>query len=116
PSLAVLDCFEKESERCFANPSSPHAFGREASRKLENARLSILKSLSLPNDYRVLFTSGASESNNLAIKGIAKEYFHRGKRIITTQVEHASVLEAFRSLEKEGFEVIFLPTKKDGTV
>ena len=116
PSLAVLECFEKESEQCFANPSSRHAYGREAYRKLENARLSILKSLSLSNDYRVLFTSGASESNNLAIKGIAKEYLRRGKRIITTQVEHPSVLEAFRSLEKEGFEVIYLPTKEDGTV
>lgn len=116
PSLAVLECFEKENEQCFANPSSRHAYGREAYRKLENARLSILKSLSLSNDYRVLFTSGASESNNLAIKGIAKEYLRRGKRIITTQVEHPSVLEAFRSLEKEGFEVIYLPTKEDGTV
>lgn len=116
PSLAVLECFEKENEQCFANPSSRHAYGREAYRKLENARLSILKSLSLSNDYRVLFTSGASESNNLAIKGIAKEYLRRGKRIITTQVEHPSVLEAFRSLEKEGFEVIYLLTKEDGTV
>ena len=116
PSLAVLECFEKENEQCFPNPSSRHAYGREAYRKLENARLSILKSLSLSNDYRVLFTSGASESNNLAIKGIAKEYLRRGKRIITTQVEHPSVLEAFRSLEKEGFEVIYLPTKEDGTV
>lgn len=116
PSLAVLKCFEKENEQCFANPSSRHAYGREAYRKLENARLSILKSLSLSNDYRVLFTSGASESNNLAIKGIAKEYLRRGKRIITTQVEHPSALEAFRSLEKEGFEVIYLPTKEDGTV
>lgn len=116
PSLAVLECFEKENEQCFANSSSRHAYGREAYRKLENARLSILKSLSLSNDYRVLFTSGASESNNLAIKGIAKEYLRRGKRIITTQVEHPSVLEAFRSLEKEGFEVIYLPTKEDGTV
>lgn len=116
PSLAVLECFEKENEQCFANPSSRHAYGREANRKLENARLSILKSLSLSNDYRVLFTSGASESNNLAIKGIAKEYFRRGKRIITTQVEHPSVLEAFRALEKEGFEVIYLPMKEDGTV
>ena len=115
PSLAVLECFEKENEQCFANPSSRHAYGREAYRKLENARLSILKSLSLSNDYRVLFTSGASESNNLAIKGIAKEYLRRGKRIITTQVEHPSVLETFRSLEKEGFEVIYLPTKEDGT-
>ena len=116
PSLAVLECFEKENEQCFANPSSRHAYGREAYRKLENARLAILKSLSLSNDYRVLFTSGASESNNLAIKGIAKEYLRRGKRIITTQVEHPSVLETFRSLEKEGFEVIYLPTKEDGTV
>ena len=116
PSLAVLECFEKENEQCFANPSSRHAYGREAYRKLENARLSILKSLSLSNYYRVLFTSGASESNNLAIKGIAKEYLRRGKRIITTQVEHPSVLETFRSLEKEGFEVIYLPTKEDGTV
>lgn len=116
PSLALLECFEKENEECFANPSSRHAYGREASRKLEDARSSILKSLRLSSDYRVLFTSGASESNNLAIKGVAKQYLRRGKRIITTQVEHPSVLETFRALEKEGFEVIYLPVKEDGTV
>lgn len=114
PSLAVLKCFEKENEQCFANPSSRHAYGREAYRKLENARLSILKSLSLSNDYRVLFTSGASESNNLAIKGIAKEYLRRGKRIITTQVEHPSVLEAFRSLEKKASKSFTFLQKKMG--
>ncbi len=116
PTKDVLSIFLGESEECFANPSSRHAFGREANRKLENARLSILKDLEIENSHRVIFTSGASESNNLAIKGVSKNYSGRGKRIITTQVEHPSVLETFKALEKEGFEVVYLPVNQDGIV
>ncbi len=116
PDKDVLSCFLKENEDCFANPSSRHAYGREAYKKLENARLSILRDLDIESTHRVIFTSGASESNNLAIKGIARNYSGRGKRIITTQVEHPSVLETFKALEKEGFDVIYLPVNRDGIV
>lgn len=116
PDKDVLACFLKENEECFGNPSSRHAFGRESNKRLENARNSILKDLGIENTHRVIFTSGASESNNLAIKGVSKYYFRRGKRIITTNVEHPSVLETFKSLENEGFEVIYLPVNKDGVI
>ncbi len=116
PDKDVLACFLKENEECFGNPSSRHAFGRESNRRLENARNSILKDLGIENTHRVIFTSGASESNNLAIKGVSKKYFRRGKRIITTNVEHPSVLETFKSLENEGFEVIYLPVNKNGVI
>lgn len=116
PDKDVLSCFLKENEDCFANPSSRHAYGREAYKRLENARLSILRDLDIESTHRVIFTSGASESNNLAIKGVAKNYSRRGKRIITTQVEHPSVLETFKALEKEGFDVVYLPVNSDGIV
>ncbi len=116
PSKNVLDCFYAENIASFANPSSRHAYGREAGRKLENARNSILKDLEIENSHYVIFTSGASESNNLAIKGVAENYFRRGKRIITSVVEHPSVLEAFKTLEKKGFEVVYLPVNKDGVI
>ncbi len=116
PYKDVLAAFLNENEECFANPSSRHAYGREANKKLENARNSILKDLDIETSHRVVFTSGASESNNLAIKGVSKNYSGRGKRIITSKVEHPSVLEVFKTLEKEGFEVIYLPVNQEGVV
>lgn len=116
PDKDVLSCFLKENEECFGNPSSRHAYGRESNKRLENARSSILKDLDIETSHRVIFTSGASESNNLAIKGVSKKYFGRGKRIITTKIEHPSVLETFKSLENEGFDVIYLPVNEDGVV
>lgn len=116
PYQSVLESFLKGNNECFANPSSSHAYGREANKILEVARETILKDLGISDTHRLIFLSGASESNNLAIKGIAKKYSNRGKRIITTSIEHPSVLETFKSLEKEGFEVIYLPVNHEGIV
>lgn len=116
PNKDILESFLRNNESCFANPSSRHAYGREANKALEKARASILSDLKISSTHRVVFLSGASESNNLAIKGVAKQYSSRGKRIITSQVEHPSVLKPFKELEKEGFDVIYLPTNKEGKV
>lgn len=116
PYLSVLESYLKGNNENFANPSSNHAYGREANKILESSREKILKNLGIVNTHRVVFLSGASESNNLAIKGIAKKYSNRGKRIITSSIEHPSVLETFKALEKDGFEVIYLPVNDEGKV
>lgn len=100
----------------FGNPDSIHSVGVESSNILEKAREQILKLLKL-NKYDLIFTSGASESNNLAIKGVALRYQHKGKHIITTNVEHASVMNTCKQLETYfGFEVTYLPVNNEGVV
>jgi len=118
PIPAVLSEFERLSEASFGNASSKHAVGRDASRLLEKARLGILNSFGLnPSSYQCVFLSGATESNNLAIKGVAFSYKNRGKKIITTAVEHPSVKNAFEQLKNEfGFELIILPVNEAGSV
>lgn len=116
PDKGLLETYLKNNESCFGNPSSRHSFGREANKILEKGREGILSDLNLSSTHRVIFLSGASEGNNLAIKGIARNYSNRGKRIITSQVEHPSILETFKVLEKEGFEVIYLPVNSLGEV
>ncbi|MCH3908861.1 MAG: cysteine desulfurase [Bacilli bacterium] len=114
----------KEAEKAFldanravyANPSSSHAFGRESLRMLNEARTSILSLLGLDATHDMLFTSGATESNNLAIKGLAYSYRNRGNKIITSSVEHPSVTNAFLDLKEQGFDVVFLPVNENGVV
>jgi cysteine desulfurase len=112
----VTKLFFETNQRYFANPSSSHPLGREASVLLENARSAMLKQLGLEKTHDLLFTSGATESNNLAIKGVALHYQNRGKRILTSAVEHPSVLNAFKELEPLGFQVVILPVNEKGQV
>ena len=101
----VLDAYVKAKRLYFANPSSIHIPGQEASRMLEKAREQILNVLNV-KDYELIFTSGATEANNLAIKGYCLKHKNRGKHIIVSNVEHPSVLECAKQLEEEfGFEV-----------
>lgn len=116
PYAEVLELFSKTSLESFANTSSTHAIGRASLRKLDDARNHIKTLLSVQKTHEMVFTSCASESNNLIIKGIAHKYSNRGKRVITSDVEHPSVLNAFKELESEGFDVVFLPINKDGFV
>lgn len=112
-SLSTL----KESLLRFANPSSNHALGRALMREIDEARVKILKAFRLsPNDYRMIFTSSATESNNLVIKGIAKHYSNRGRRLIVSSLEHPSVSKPFEALGKDGYDVVYLKTKDNGTV
>ena len=112
----VLDAFSKAKKLYFANPSSIHIPGQEAGRLLEKAREQILATLNVKDD-QLIFTSGATEANNLAIKGYCLKYQNRGKHIITTNVEHPSVLEAVKQLEDNfGFTATYLPVNKDGVI
>lgn len=115
PDPSVLQSFEQVSERYFANPSSIHQFGGETEKLLTKAREQASELLGVHRD-EIVFTSGGTEGNNSAIKGIALEHQGRGKHIITTAIEHSSVDEAFKGLEQLGFEVTYLPVNQDGVI
>ena len=99
----------------FGNPSSGHSFGQEARAAVEEARAQVASLLGAGSD-EVVFTSGGTESDNLAIKGVAYANRDRGNHIITTSVEHLAVLEPCRFLQTQGFDVTYLPVDKYGLV
>ncbi len=98
------------------NPSSlSHVYGWEAGAAVKQARVQIATAIhSSPTE--LIFTSGATEANNLAIKGVAEAYFQKGRHIITVETEHSAVLEPCRYLQSLGFEVTFLPVQADGLI
>ena len=113
----VLSAYIKVNETTYFNASSIHFAGQQANRLLEKSRELILSSFSLNNTHQVIFTSGATEANNLAIKGYCLKYKNRGNHIIVSKVEHASVLEVAKQLEEEfGFEVTYLDVDEHGYV
>jgi len=99
----------------YGNPSSLHNKGLEAEKYLKEAREKIAEKLGV-HPEEIYFTSGGTEGNNLAVKGAAYHYQNRGRHLITTGVEHPSVLESFQVLEEEGFEVTYLKTDKFGLI
>lgn len=99
----------------FANPSSIHSAGVSAEQLVHKSREVIAKALNVKSG-EILFTSGATESNNLAVRGAALKHQGRGKHLITTQIEHPSVYECFRQLEREGFQVTYLPVNEQGCI
>ncbi|MFG6116637.1 cysteine desulfurase family protein [Halobacillus sp. MO56] len=115
PYPEVVQSFQKVAEQYYANPSSIHRFGSEAERLLLQSKKQAAQLLKVSPE-EVIFTSGGTEGNNIAIKGIALEHQNRGKHIITTQIEHPSVLQACGALESLGFEVTYLPVTETGSV
>ena len=99
----------------YGNPSSMHAMGFHAERALRTAREQIARTLKC-REGEILFTSGGTESDNLALFGAARAYGRTGRHIITTSVEHPAVSEAAAALEREGFEVTYLPVDEAGIV
>ena len=97
----------------FGNPSSVHHYGRPVEAAIKKSRETISNSINAQPE-EIVFTSGATEANNLAIKGVAESYFSHGKHIITVQTEHSAVLDPCRYLESLGFEVTYLPVEPDG--
>ncbi|MEN3186056.1 MAG: cysteine desulfurase NifS [Atribacterota bacterium] len=99
----------------FGNPSSLHTMGREAKNAIEESRARIARYIGAKEE-EIIFTSGGTEANNLAIRGIVNAYQKKGNHIITSQIEHHAVLKVFQALEKEGFMVTYLPVSQDGLV
>ena len=111
----VLDTFNKVSLEFIGNPNSLHKLGVASKNLIEGATKQIAELLNVKAS-EIIYTSGASESNNLAIKGIALSYKNRGKKIITTELEHSSIYGPLGYLQKLGFEVIFTPLDNCGRV
>ncbi|MCK6406814.1 MAG: IscS subfamily cysteine desulfurase [Rhodocyclaceae bacterium] len=100
----------------FGNPASrSHSFGWEADEAVENARAEVAKLVNA-DAKEIVWTSGATESNNLAIKGAANFYSGKGKHIITVKTEHKAVLDTFRELERQGFEATYLDVQDNGLI
>jgi cysteine desulfurase len=107
----IVDAFDQY----MGNPSSLHREGRRAHRALDDARLKVATILNVqPNE--IIFTSGGSESDTLAIMGAARAYGACGKHIIITSVEHKAILESARALKREGFEITMLPVDSEGVI
>src|SRR6186713_3455932 len=101
----------------FGNAASrTHAYGWTAEAAVEDARETIASYIGAESGKEIVFTSGATESDNLAIKGVAEYYKAKGNHIITTVIEHKAVLDSCKRLEKEGFTVTYLGVGKDGRV
>lgn len=115
PYPEVLESFEKVTSQFFANPSSIHQFGARAEHLLAKARQQAAAILNVKTD-EVIFTSGGTEGNNMAIKGIALQHQARGKHIITSMIEHPSVYDTCQSLEDLGFEISYLPVNEAGVI
>jgi len=111
----VLKSYVDTTRKMIGNPNSLHKLGVEAKSLIDAATRQIASILQVkPNE--IIYTSGASEANNTAIKGICFKYQNRGKHIITTQLEHSSVLEPLKFLEKQGFEVEYVNLTEEGKV
>lgn len=111
----VIEAMTKIYETHYGNPSSIHAQGRDARRFLDESRRNVAQLLNA-NTNEIIFTSGATESNNTAIKGIALANQAKGKHLITTKIEHHSVLHVFEFLESQGFEVTYLNVDENGLI
>lgn len=99
----------------FANANSTHQFGIFAYEAVKKARLQMAQLIGA-EPYEIVFTSGATEAINLAIKGVAENYETKGKHIVTVKTEHPAVLDTCKYLESKGFEVTYLPVKSDGII
>ena len=111
----VLEAMMPYLTEQFGNASTVYSWGREARKALDQARQTVADVIGA--DFNeIIFTSGGSEADNLAIKGAAWEYSHKGKHIITSCIEHPAVLNTMKRLEQEGFEVTYLPVSPEGIV
>ena len=116
-SSLALEAYVEVAKNHYGNPSSLHGLGFDASKIVEKTRNDLLSAFGLGSSHRLLFLSGATEANNLALKGTAFSYQNRGKRILSTPIEHPSVKNALEELSKRfGFAVEYLPLDERGVL
>lgn len=115
PYKEALHTFMKVNETLYANPSSIHSFGGKADDLIKRSREQVADLLGVEGS-EVFFTSGGTESNNLAVKGTAMQYKNRGRHIITSRIEHPSVKKAVEDLEPFGFSITYVGVDEDGRV
>jgi len=114
--LRVVEAMLPHMKTFYGNPSSLHQFGQEARKALEDVRTKIAELINAERKESIIFTSGATESNNMAIKGVANRNKDHGTRIITSSIEHMSVVNTCKFLTTKGFEAVFLPVDNYGFV
>ncbi len=112
----VLEAMLPYFREHFGNPTSLHSFGQIAKKAINEAREKLSNLINANTPEEIIFTSGGIESNNLAIKGISEAYEKKGKHIVTTEIEHHSILHPLKNLEKKGWEVTYLKPDKYGLI
>jgi cysteine desulfurase len=113
---SVLEAMKPYFMENYGNPSSSHSFGNSAKTALATSREKVSELVAAEKPQEIIFTSGGTESNNLAIKGVAFRNREKGNHIITTAIEHISVKNICKYLQKQGFEVTYVPVDKQGKV
>lgn len=115
PREEVVDVMIQALKEDFANPSSLHSLGFSAEKKVEESRKNIAKLINAAPD-ELYFTSGGTESNNIALHGLIKKNKRLGNKIITTKIEHASVIDQLRSYKEKGFDIVEIPVDRYGNL
>ena len=111
----VIEEMTKSFSENYGNPSSIHTLGQRAKSAVERARHIIVQNLKVETT-EIVFTSGGAEGNNLVIRGFLKANRHKGKHIITSRIEHSTILKAFEQLENEGYEISYISVDENGAV
>lgn len=115
PRAEVVEEMMRILNTDFANPSSLHRFGMKAEEEREEARKNVADLLGT-SEKNIIFTSGGTESNNLAIQGILEKTVNRNKKILTTKIEHSSILDQFKHYEQMGYDVRYIPVDRYGHI
>lgn len=111
----VLDIYYNTALNNYGNPNANHEFGRKSQKLIEEATKNIAKNLKIQPE-EIIYTSGATESNNLAIKGICERYKNYGKHILVSCLEHTSIIASATVMQEQGFEVDLIPVDKNGLI
>lgn len=109
---AMTPCFQQ----IYGNPSSLHSYGNTARKAIDEARVKLCELIGAEKKEEIIFTSGGTESNNFAIKGVALRNKNKGTHIITSAIEHMSVINTCKHLSKQGYQITYLPVDKDGLI
>jgi cysteine desulfurase len=111
----VIDVMVTIMKEIYANPSSSHSFGKTVKQLIDKARNNVSNLINCEPD-EIVYTSGSTESINLALRGLASSSHKSKKRIVTISTEHKAVLDTCKKLESQGFEIVYLPVKNDGII